>query len=333
MRKLRLFIFIFVVTQSISAVKPRLNYLVRPENYDLVYKEMDITTPDGYKIKTWFFPAQQLIHPDTIYDGGRVWPYFTWEKHLPRPYSIINEQPKPTIIICNGDSDNMGGWISFAPYFISHGYNVVNFDWRGFGESSFFPADTMRLSYTEYLVDYHAVIDSISTLKEVDAQNIGVYGASTGAYLSFAVAHTNPNVKCFAGRALMTCFDDFLPYLHSERPERIGIKKPEKYPVELFPVNIAPKFIKPTFLIVGEHDTRTPVWMSESIYEKLKEEKELWIVKGAAHGGGNGPEFINFAEWRERVVDFYDKYLKCDNEKNSKNQDYNTSNPQLNSFQ
>ena len=304
-------IFILLCPELLFALKPDSVYIIRPENFALIYKEMDISTPDGYNIKTWYYPAQELIN--TKGDQGWFF-YFSIGSLIQREYKLINKQPKPTIILCNGDADNMQGLINFVPYLVANGFNVVTFDWRGFGQSSKFPTDTSLLCYPEYLIDYNAVIDSISKMADVDANNMGVYGGSTGAYLSFAVAYTNPLVKCFAGRALMTSFDDFLPFIYKVLPDKKGvIKKPENYPENLFPVNIAPKFTKPAFLIVGKKDMRTPVKMSKKIYKNLKtneKDKYLWIVKGAEHGGQYGPEYINFAEWQHKTLVFFDKYLK-----------------------
>jgi len=228
-----------------------------------------------------------------------------------KPYNSKGQSPQPTIIVCDGDAANMMGSIVFAMEFVQRGYNVVSFDWRGFGESDSFPIDTNLLCHTEFLIDYNAVVDSIVKMKEVDSNNIGLYGGSTGAYLSFAIASINKNVKCFAGRALMTSFDEFLPLLFKDDPSKKNrVKKPDDYPIELYPINLAPHFTKPAFLLVGEKDTRTPPFMSKKIYEKLKGEKYIWIVDKAEHGGRKGPEFLNFNEFKKYIIGFYDRYLK-----------------------
>ena len=302
MKTINIVILVFFSYNSF-ALKPDSVYRVRPEKYALIYKEFNVKTPDGFNIKTWFYPAQDSVPYDTIksyYENPKV-----------RPYKTLNNNPKPTIVICDGDAGNMIGLISLAGKFVTFGYNVVTFDWRGFGESDKFPIEKNLLCHKEFLIDYNAVIDSIVQIIEVDSEHIGLYGFSTGAYLSFAVAYKNENVKCFAGRALMTSFDEFLPLLFEIKPEKKGIvKKPEDYPIELYPINIAPEFKKPALLIVGTEDKRTPVSMSERIFEKIVGEKELWIVQGAEHGGINGPEYLDRKEFLKKTTEFYDKYLK-----------------------
>jgi len=75
------------------------------------------------------------------------------------------------------------------------------------------------------------------------------------------------------------------------------------------PINAAVNITTPVFLIVGEHDKRTPPEMSERIIAKLRGPKELWIVKDAVHGGAEGPEYINPPEFFKRPAAFYNKYL------------------------
>ena len=134
-------------------------------------------------------------------------------------------------------------------------------------------------------------------------------GFSTGAYLSFAVAASNPHVSAFVGRALITSFEDVLPILKKIKPDR-DLKAPADYPQELLPINAAENMNVPVMLIVGEKDDRTPVWMSQKIYSKLKCPKQLWVVPGAEHGGGNGPDYLNYPEFFIRIVIFLNENLK-----------------------
>lgn len=83
---------------------------------------------------------------------------------------------------------------------------------------------------------------------------------------------------------------------------------PDDYPKEQLPILLAPNYNKSTFLIVGEKDDRTPVWMSEKIYLMLPSNKELWIVEGAEHGGQKGP-LKDFEVFHKRVLEFLEIHL------------------------
>ena len=49
--------------------------------------------------------------------------------------------------------------------------------------------------------------------------------------------------------------------------------------------------------------------MSETIYKNMQGPKNLWVVQGAEHGGGNGPELKNIKDFSSHVITFLGKYL------------------------
>ncbi len=293
------------------ALKPERGYKVIPSDYGVIYREVEFQTSDGLKLKGWFIPAQDTtgIANSII---GRILPVPEKLKPVSREYRTLEDSKRPTIIICDGDAGNMTQFIFYAYHFFTKGYNVFLFDWRGFGLSSDWPAEPDRLCYTEFLIDYDAAIDFVKQQPEVDTARIGVMGFSTGAYLSFAIIAKRKDISVYVGRALMTSFDEILPVLKKSLPER-NFVAPEDYPEELLPINAAEKIDIPVFLIVGEKDNRTPVWMAKKIKKKLKGPKELWVVPDAEHSGMKGPEFINYPEFFDRVFLFFDKYLKDHN--------------------
>ena len=280
------------------AIIPDTVYIRKPESMGLIYKNLEVITNDGYKIETWFFPAQSPLSEGELRDlnGNR------------RTYETQDETKRPTIIVCNGDAGNMSYFqLYLAKSWTSRGFNVVTFDWRGFGKSSPFAMDRNYLCYTEMLEDYRAVVRTTSEQEEVLNGAIAVVGWSTGAYLSMITAYTDDLVNAFVGRSLPTDFDDFIPLVMKYKIKtRNELLVPEDFPTELMPVHIAPEFGKPLFLIVGENDFRTPVWMSRKIIESVPgtTPKELMIVENAAHGGKEDPILIAFDDFIKRTSDF-----------------------------
>lgn len=294
-------ILLFITTMLLG-IEPDRNYRFYPEKLGLIYKDLDVITTDGLKIKTWFYPAQ--------YSLSQAKREKVWNSPIKRTFKTLDKKKRPTIIICNGDAGNMS-WQQYymTMDYVINGYNVVTFDWRGFGESSEWEMNTDYLVYTEFLIDYESVIKEVVKQPEVDAGRIALIGWSTGAYLSMATASNNSAVKCFVGQALMTSFKDVFPLLQS-LPKNKGknLVIPSDYPENLNPIALAPKFNKSTFLIVGESDIRTPVWMSMKIMKELPGNKELWIVPNAEHGGPNGPT-RNFSLYNKQVLQFLNNYL------------------------
>jgi uncharacterized protein len=286
----------------VFGIQPDRKYRFYPEKLGLIYRDLHVITPDSIKIKTWFYPAQDSLSQKERDEA--------WNNPLKRPYRILDNKKRPTIIICNGDAANM----SWQQYYMvldytANGYNVVTFDWRGFGESDNWKMNTDFLVYTELLIDYNSVIEEVIKQPEVISSRIGVIGWSTGAYLSMAAASKRTEVKCFVGQSLMTSFEEVIPTLRKiEKFKDKRLIVPSDYPDELNPINIAPSFDKATFLIVGEKDDRTPVWMSKKIMKELPGKCELWIVPEAVHGGADGPT-KNFDQYNKKILKFLDKYL------------------------
>ena len=293
-----LLIALFSGIGNCHAIIPDTVYIRKPESMGLIYKNLEVITNDGYKIETWFFPAQSPLSEGELRDlnGNR------------RTYETQDETKRPTIIVCNGDAGNMSYFqLYLAKSWTSRGFNVVTFDWRGFGKSSPFAMDRNYLCYTEMLEDYRAVVRTTSEQEEVLNGAIAVGGWSTGAYLSMITAYTDDLVNAFVGRSLPTDFDDFIPLVMKYKNKtRNELLVPEDFPTELMPVHIAPEFGKPLFLIVGENDFRTPVWMSRKIIESVPgtTPKELMIVENAAHGGKEDPILIAFDDFIKRTSDF-----------------------------
>lgn len=299
-------LFLFFYLESFS-INPEKEYKAIPSDYGIIFKELSITTKEGLTLNAWFYPAQDTsgIANQIV---GRVLPVPEELKKEEKPYSVLYDERMPTIIICDGDAGNMSYMIFYAYHFFTKGFNVLTFDWRGFGKSSDWQMDKDRLCYSEFIDDYDAVINFTKSLSEVDTTRIGVMGFSTGAYLSFAIFSKREDISAFCGRALITSFDDLLTVLNEVDTTRTFVAPPD-YPEKLLPINAATKIDRPVLLIVGEKDIRTPPWMSEEIIELLNGEKELWIVPNAQHGGMNGPELYNYPEFFNRVYFFFNEYL------------------------
>lgn len=193
-------VLIFSTPLSAFAIKPDREYIRLPQQLGLVYRPIDVKTPDGYKIETWYFPAQDMPKDDAASD-------------LPLDYKTRDGKKRPTIIICNADSGNMSYFqLVLAMQYAAAGYNVATFDWRGFGASSEFAMDPDYFCYTEMLTDYDAVIAKVAQQPETHAARIYLLGWSTGGYLSMIAAHKNQSVRGCILRGIPTSFEmDSLP--------------------------------------------------------------------------------------------------------------------------
>jgi alpha-beta hydrolase superfamily lysophospholipase len=289
------------------ALRPVRGYPSIPSDYGIVYRPVAFTTRDSITLRGWFYPAQDTsgIANQIV---GRLMPVPSELRRAARPYRTLRGAARPTIVICDGDAGNMADLIYYAYSLFTRGFNVLTFDWRGFGESDPWPLDENRLCAAEFLDDYDAALDFVVAQPEVGRARIGLLGFSTGAYLSFAEAARRPQVGAVACRALLTSFDDLLSVLKSLTPERPWTAPPD-YPRDLLPIEAARGMRVPVFLVVGADDPRTPPWMSRKIHRELRGPKELWVVPGAGHGGARAPEISRYPEFFVRVAGFFGRHL------------------------
>lgn len=95
-----------------------------------------------------------------------------------------------------------------------------------------------------------------------------------------------------------------MPILKELQPNRALYPAPD-YPPDLLPSRVAPRLTVPVFLIVGEHDDRTPPWMSQQVFARLAGPKDLWVVEGATQGGQTGSEHVARGEFFARLRRFF----------------------------
>lgn len=306
--KLAVFLSLTILfSKSLYSMKPLRHYPCIPSDFGILYKEVSFKTEDGLYLKGWFYPPQDTAGIANNLIGKMMVVHDSLKQEI-REYNY-SEGPQATIIICDGDAGNMVFSIFYAYHYFTKGYAVFTFDWRGFGESDSWDIVQDNLCCTEFLVDYNAAIDFVKQQPEVNPEKIGLMGFSTGAYLSFAMIASRDDISAYIGRALITSLDDLVANLQKVDPDR-KFAIPGKYPEDLLPVQAADKVRTAVFLIVGEKDDRTPVWMSKEVYKKLKGPKELWIVPSAEHGGKKGPEMITYPKFFVKTLLFYDTYLK-----------------------
>lgn len=155
MRSFQVFSLLLMIftSQSVMALKPSREYKVKPEKYGMTYKEEKVATKDGATLNAWFF-----------------------------------EQPKKTtnwIVISGSGDGNMSNDIEIASQFLSAGWNVVTYDYRGYGASSDFQVDSDVYIYPQFLTDLNSVLDYLRKSRAIT--RFDMYGSNIGAGLTLGV--------------------------------------------------------------------------------------------------------------------------------------------------
>ncbi|HXE76082.1 MAG TPA: alpha/beta fold hydrolase [Candidatus Xenobia bacterium] len=97
----------------------------------------------------------------------------------------------PVIVLCHGYRSSRSEVMTLATSFQMHRYNVLVFNFAGHGES---PADYTMLGPRES-AELLAALEMLRQRKDVDANRVGLWGYSLGAYAALSAAPDYPGVK------------------------------------------------------------------------------------------------------------------------------------------
>jgi dienelactone hydrolase len=131
-------------------------------------KVVDISAPDGLKLKATYFPAKK---------------------------------PGPAVLLLHQCNRQRKIWDGLARQLAASGINVLTFDYRGYGESQgerfdkLPPQETGRLQRDVWPGDIEAAFQYLQSQPGVKRDIIGAGGASCGVQNSIQVAMRHPEVK------------------------------------------------------------------------------------------------------------------------------------------
>jgi len=147
-------LMIFGFVMQVFSLDPVREYAYQPSDFGLSYEEVVITTDDNLKLKGWLFS------PKT--------PSFRM------------------VIVSHDGEGNMSNMIEVASQFTSLGFNVLTYDYRGYGESDDFEINTNFYIYAQFEKDLNAAIDYVRRYHSKN-RNINLYGIGIGASLSLSI--------------------------------------------------------------------------------------------------------------------------------------------------
>lgn len=266
---------LLLVACSLSsfALKPSREYAFYPEDLGLNSKEWHVKTDDNFDIYAWrITPAK----------GATSF----------------------TVVICDDGEGNMADNFDIAGLFLGAGYNVVMFDYRGYGKSQDARVNEKMYMMPTMAKDLEAVITEV---KKMDAkQMITVYGIGIGGGLAIGVGSNNLKVKRAIADAPYPDFETVKKRLMDEK--QVDVMTPPGAEKTLF----EPKFaiqdkgehIEGYMLIVGANDKVVTEADMKALQALRKKNIDLYVVPGVE----NKDNFIsNKNEYFTRIKAFLDK--------------------------
>ena len=210
------------------------------------------------------------------------------------------KQPaKDTVIHFHGSGRNITFWIKDVAWLADNGYDVVMFDYRGFGESQGSP------DREGVIADATAAIKEVRSSKEIGAERIMLWGQSLGGQLAIVAADRAglDSIECVIADATYASYS-----LHiKDKTARMGplwltqwanwVTTSDDGSAILCVGNLG----VPLLLIHGTKDDVVQPYHSERLFKQAAEPKEIWRVEGAGH-----LDVLRDARWQAKLIEYLD---------------------------
>jgi hypothetical protein len=230
MRQLILLLLSCLATSVAFALSPQKHYGRMPN--DSIFSHWEATrvkTSDKYGIAVWKFPLERIFQKDH----------------------------KTTVVIAGDDAGNMGNWLELVHLLTYNGFDVVTFDYRGFGASDTFKTDPRRLYYKEYGEDMKAAVKYAK--KAWPDNKVAIYAASMSTIIAARVWRYL-QADYFIGEGFVTDPDLVVERMYKWKGRKLTL------PGDTFTHAQYLQFLPQSMLLfIGKYDMTTSIADCESI--------------------------------------------------------------------
>ncbi|WP_378678647.1 alpha/beta hydrolase [Nocardia sp. GCM10030253] len=207
-----------------------------PAILGLEYTDLSIATEDGETLHGWWVPARRSI--------GQV-------------------------LFAHGNAGNIGDRVPIFALLTAAGFDVLAFDYRGFGQSTGRPTE-----HGTYL-DSRAARRALLEQPGVDTDRVLYLGKSLGGAVMLELSTAHPP----AGLILMSTFTGIRDAARSVYPFLPRPLVPDAYPS----LRRIRTLRAPVLLMHGDQDELLPLRHAQRLYAAAPEPKRLLVVPGAGH--------------------------------------------------
>lgn len=243
-------VFILILTLStckLWALHPQRGYDFTPADFGMKYEEVKIETEDDLNLTGW------MLEPLT--------------------------QSKKCVVFCHGGEGNMQEYLEYAAQYVSLGYYVLLFDYRGYGTSSEFNISDRFYIYSQFSIDITAALDWVRKYHAV--YKVSMAGVGMGAGLAVAIGANRSEVKYVVGDGTYPTLD----IVQSQYQEVEG--KKVLMPLGYDKVYMEPKFalesdktdhLEGVLLIQSKNDKIITPQHAEGIADLQKKKSKVFLI-------------------------------------------------------
>ena len=216
---------------------PERRILETPANAGLDHRELTIATADGERLHGWWIAARadRLGH----------------------------------LLLCHGNAGNIGDRVLHAELLTAAGFDVLLFDYRGYGRS------TGSASEDGTYRDARAAFETLREQPDVDPDRVLYLGESLGGAVALDLALAHPP----GGLALMSAFAGIRDMARLHYPFVPATLVPDAYPVR---TRIG-RLKAPLLVLHGDRDDIVPLAQGQTLFDAAPEPKRMHVFEGLGH--------------------------------------------------
>jgi uncharacterized protein len=240
-----------------------------PAAWGLKFERIDFKSGDGTPLHGWFIPAK-----------GKT-----------------ARTAKGTVIFSHGNAGSIGHHLGFCAWLAEAAYNVIIYDYRGFGKSG---GTVDRRGMVD---DVKAAFAYAGTRPDIDTSRLVSYGHSLGGAQSVTALGESP-VKGLRAIVIDGAFASY------QAMARIigGQLGASLVTDELAPKNFVKKLTPVPLLVVhGARDEVVPISQGRQLFEAASEPKTLFEVKSGRHGTALSADG---GAYRQKMITWLDEVMK-----------------------
>jgi uncharacterized protein len=232
-----------------------------PQSAGLECSDLPIETDDGERLGAWWIDART--------------------------------QPLGHVLLCHGNGGNIGDRVLHAELLSAAGFDVLLFDYRGYGQSTGNPTEegTYR--------DARAALASMLRQPGVDPAHVLYLGESLGGAVALELALEHPP----AGLVLLSSFTGVRELSRVHYPFIPAALVPDAYPS----LSRIARLRAPLLVLHGERDEIVPLPHAGALLAAAPEPKRMRVFSGLGHNdllAGAGPELAEeVAAWATELLE------------------------------
>jgi len=173
------------------------------------------------------------------------------------------------VLLCHGNAGNVGDRVLHLELLSAVGFDVLAFDYRGYGRSSGRPSE--RGTY----LDARAARDALLSRDRIDAARVLYLGESLGGAVALALALELPP----AGVILQSTFTSVRDMARVHYPFVPPALVPDAYPS----LRLIRRLQAPLLVLHGERDEIVPLMHGEALVEAAPAPKRMHVFPDVGH--------------------------------------------------